>query len=66
VLFGNIGLPERVSLSVIGPTVNGVARLEALTKEMGRQVLTTDVFAAIPRSCGTISIAISFAVWVRP
>jgi adenylate cyclase len=45
VLFGNIGLPERVSFSVIGPTVNEVARLEALTKELGRQVLATGAFA---------------------
>ena len=28
VLFGNIGPPERVSFSVIGSTVNEVARLE--------------------------------------
>ena len=45
VLFGNIGLPERVSFSVIGSTVNEVARLEALTKELGRQVLATGAFA---------------------
>ena len=45
VLFGNIGLPERVSFSVIGPTVNEVARLEALTKELGRQILATGAFA---------------------
>jgi adenylate cyclase len=46
VLFGNIGLPERVSFSVIGSTVNEVARLEALTKELGRQVLATGAFAS--------------------
>ena len=45
VLFGKIGLPERVSFSVIGSTVNEVARLEALTKELGRQVLATGAFA---------------------
>jgi adenylate cyclase len=45
VLFGNIGLPERVSFSIIGSTVNEVARLEALTKELGRQILATRAFA---------------------
>ena len=45
VLFGNIGLPERVSFSIIGSTVNEVARLEALTKELGRQILATGAFA---------------------
>lgn len=45
VVFGNIGLPERVSFSVIGPTVNEVARLEALTKTLGHAVLATESFA---------------------
>ena len=45
VLFGNIGVPERVSFSVIGPTVNEVARLESLTKELGHPVLATESFA---------------------
>lgn len=45
VLFGNIGLPERVSFSVIGPTVNEVARLEALTKDLDCQVLASGTFA---------------------
>ena len=45
VLFGNVGLPERVSFSVIGSTVNEVARLEALTKELGRPILVTRTFA---------------------
>ena len=45
VLFGNIGVPERVSFSVIGPTVNEVARLEALTKKLGHPVLASENFA---------------------
>lgn len=45
VVFGNIGVPERVSFSVIGPTVNEVARLEALTKELNRTVLASAEFA---------------------
>lgn len=45
VLFGNIGVADRVSFSVIGPTVNEVARLEALTKELGRPIVASDRFA---------------------
>lgn len=43
--FGNIGVPERLSFSVIGPVVNEVARLEALTKSLGRPVLASAAFA---------------------
>lgn len=45
VAFGNIGVPERLSFSVIGPTVNEVARLESLTKTLGRPVLVTGEIA---------------------
>ena len=45
VLFGNIGVPERVSFSVIGSTVNEVARLEALTKELDRTIVASERFA---------------------
>lgn len=42
VMFGNIGVPERLSFSVIGPAVNEAARLEALTKLLGRPLLASD------------------------
>ena len=45
VVFGNIGLPERVSFTVIGSSVNEVVRLEALTKDLGRPVLASQAFA---------------------
>ncbi|MHA1537774.1 MAG: adenylate/guanylate cyclase domain-containing protein [Alphaproteobacteria bacterium] len=45
VVFGNIGVPERLSFSVIGPVVNTVARLEALTKTLKRPVLVSAQFA---------------------
>lgn len=44
-MFGNIGVPERVDFSVIGPTVNEVARLENLTKELDRRILVSKPFA---------------------
>lgn len=46
VLFGNIGVPERVEFSVIGRAANEVARIESLTKELGLPVLVSSEFAA--------------------
>jgi class 3 adenylate cyclase len=46
VMLGNIGVPERISHSVIGSTVNEVARLEALTKKLKRPVVASENFAA--------------------
>lgn len=45
VMFGNIGTPGRLSFSVIGPSVNQVARLESLTKQIGRPVVVSRAFA---------------------
>lgn len=46
VVYGNIGVPERLQFTVIGSTANEVARLESLTKTLGRRVLASDRFAA--------------------
>ena len=45
VVFGNIGVPERLAFSVIGPVANEAARLEALTKKLERQVVVSSAFA---------------------
>ncbi len=45
VVFGNIGVPERLQFTVVGPAANEVARLEALTKDLGRPVLASAEFA---------------------
>ena len=47
VMYGNIGVPERVEFSVIGPAANEVARLEDLTKVLDRDVLVSEPFAAL-------------------
>jgi adenylate cyclase len=44
VLFGNIGIPERLEFSVIGPAANEVARIEALTKTLGQRILASAEF----------------------
>jgi adenylate cyclase len=46
VMFGNIGTPDRLAFSVIGPTVNEVARLESLTKSLKRGLVASAAFAA--------------------
>ena len=45
VMYGNIGVPQRLEFSVIGPAANEVARIEDLTKELGRRVLLSAAFA---------------------
>lgn len=46
VMSGNIGIAGRLTFSVIGPTVNQVARIERVTKELGEPVLVTREVAA--------------------
>lgn len=49
VMFGNIGAGDRLEFSVIGPAANEVARLESLTKSLGRRALISGEFAeAVP------------------
>jgi adenylate cyclase len=47
VMYGNIGVPERLAFSAIGPTVIEVARIEKLTKTLGPRVLATREVAEI-------------------
>jgi adenylate cyclase len=47
VMYGNIGVPERLAFSAIGPTVIEVARIEKLTKQVPARVLTTREVASL-------------------
>ncbi|NCF26410.1 MAG: adenylate/guanylate cyclase domain-containing protein [Gammaproteobacteria bacterium] len=50
VMFGNIGVQERLEFSVIGPAANEVARIESLTKTLGHRALASVEFArCMPR-----------------
>jgi adenylate cyclase len=45
VIHGNIGAPDRLDFTVIGPAVNLVGRLEALSKPLQRRILVSEDFA---------------------
>lgn len=47
VLYGNIGVPERLEFSVVGHTANEVARLQDLTKALERPVLASNAFSSL-------------------
>jgi adenylate cyclase len=47
VKFGNIGIPQRLSFSVIGQTVNEVARIESMTKLLQQPVLAGHGLASL-------------------
>ena len=46
-MFGNIGVLQRLAFSGIGRVVNGVQRIENLTKELGEPVLATEALARV-------------------
>ena len=46
VMYGNIGAPDRLDFTVIGPAVNHAARIEALGAELGRPLVVSASFAA--------------------
>ena len=45
VAYGNIGSPERLDFTVLGPAVNLVSRLEGVAKELDRPLLSSAAFA---------------------
>jgi adenylate cyclase len=47
VFFGNIGAPQRLDFTVIGPAVNEASRVEALQKTLQRSILMTDAVARL-------------------
>jgi len=47
VMFGNIGIPSRLTFSVISPTVNEASKIEQLTKMVGHSVLAHEAFAKL-------------------
>jgi adenylate cyclase len=50
VMYGNIGSSARLDFTVIGPAVNMASRLEALTKQVGKNVILSQAFADLVKS----------------
>jgi adenylate cyclase len=46
VMYGNVGTPDRLDFTMIGPAVNEAARMEKLTKSLGCAILASDSFQA--------------------
>ena len=46
VIFGNVGTADRLSFGVVGSAVSETARMETLTKTIGRPILVSDRVAA--------------------
>ena len=44
VIYGNVGVPERLQFTVVGSAVNEVVRVQDLTKKLGHSVLATASF----------------------
>ena len=47
VVYGNVGAPDRLDFTVMGPAVNRTARLESLTRELDRNILFSKEFAEL-------------------
>ncbi len=47
VMYGNIGVPERVEFSVIGPAANTAARLESLCKTLHSRLVVSSQYASV-------------------
>jgi adenylate cyclase len=57
VVYGNVGAPDRLDFTVMGPAVNRAARLEALTKELDVPLLmTARVASALSRPVRSLGL----------
>jgi adenylate cyclase len=45
VIYGNVGVPERLQFTLVGAAVNEVVRVQDLTKQLGHPLLATQPFA---------------------
>ena len=55
VIYGNVGVPERVDFTVVGQAANEAARIEQLTKQLGKRVLVSQTVASFI-SCPTVEM----------
>jgi adenylate cyclase len=50
VIYGNVGVPERLQFTLVGSAVNEVVRVQDLTKKLGHPVLATAPFVEMTRA----------------
>ena len=58
VMFGNIGTENRLDFTVIGRAVNEVCRVEAMCKELGRELLVTQSFITASQRLDAVSLGL--------
>ena len=51
VMYGNIGAADRLDFTIIGPAVNLTSRLERLCRELGLDLVVSDIFARLCSAC---------------
>jgi len=56
--FGNIGSRDRLDFTVVGPAVNEVARIEAMSRALDQNVVVSAAFAKAA-GCGDASRLVS-------
>ena len=47
VVYGNIGSPDRLDFTVVGPTVNYLSRLEGIAKSLDRRAVCSGEVAGV-------------------
>jgi adenylate cyclase len=51
VIYGNVGVPDRLQFTLVGAAVNELVRVQDLTKQLGCPLLATAPFAAAAAGC---------------
>ncbi len=51
VLYGNVGSRDRLDFTVVGPAVNEVSRIEALSRSLDQNLIASSAFAAGAQAC---------------
>ena len=65
VMYGNIGVPQRLEFTVIGPAANEAARIEDLTKSVGYPILiSSDLALHYPGSLQSMAMSLSLLKFV--
>ena len=56
VVYGNIGSPDRLDFTVVGPTVNYLSRLEGVAKSLDRRAVCSGEVAGVLSGDAAVSV----------